>query len=159
MNDTLKRMLGAKDGEIDTARVVAVKAREQYEAIAATRKKRHDASSVVRRISGLRARHPELAKFKPKGPAKGSVEVGVGNVVGMSSRLLWKAFSGNGSADEESVAAAGLNVHFYNYLIERAADAQFVMIENQDLPFPLPDVLREHMFAGEHGNGGRRGLY
>ena len=58
MNDTLKRMLGAKDGEIDTARVVAVKAREQYEAIAATRKKRHDASSVVRRISGLRARHP-----------------------------------------------------------------------------------------------------
>ncbi|WP_199084531.1 hypothetical protein [Bosea sp. ASV33] len=63
------------------------------------------------------------------------------------------------SADEATVAAAGLNVHFYNYLIKRSNDAQFIVIENQDPPFPLPESVREHVFAGEHGNSGRRGLF
>jgi predicted nucleic acid-binding Zn-ribbon protein len=63
------------------------------------------------------------------------------------------------SADEAAVAAAGLNVHFYNYLIERSEDAQFIIVENQDPPFPLPKGVCEHVFAGEHGTAGRRGLF
>jgi len=58
------------------------------------------------------------------------------------------------SVDEAAVAAAGLNSHFYSYLIERSNDAQFIVIENQDPPFPLPKNVREHVFSGEHGNAG-----
>jgi uncharacterized protein YoxC len=63
------------------------------------------------------------------------------------------------SVDEVTVAAAGLNSRFYSYLIERSDDAQFIVIENQDPPFPLPKNVREHIFSGEHGNAGRRGLF
>ncbi|MFI0848735.1 hypothetical protein [Mesorhizobium sp. IMUNJ 23232] len=233
---SLSGEIETKDEEIGAAREAAVNAREQYEAIDAARKKLHDAMSVERRIRGLRVRQAELAKFKPKGVAKGSVAVGVGTVVGDelaaavegifrrwqypgNPRITFhepthdillngKQRNANGkgvrallnaafkiavmdvcrkrelphpgivvldspllsyrdplkskhkelSADEATVAAAGLNVHFYNYLIARS-DAQFVIIENQDPPFPLPDGVLEHVFAGEHGNAGRRGLF
>jgi hypothetical protein len=234
---SLSADIEAKDREIETAREAAVGTREQYEAIDAARKRLHDAMSVERRIGSLRSRHAELSKFKPKGPARGSVEVGVGTVVGDELAaaveavfrkwrypgeprvtfhekthdilLNGKQRNANGkgvrallnaafkigvmdvcrkrglphpgivvldspllsyrdplkskhkalAADEETVAAAGLNVHFYNYLIERSGDAQFIVIENQDPPFALPQGVREHVFAGEHGNAGRRGLF
>jgi hypothetical protein len=63
------------------------------------------------------------------------------------------------SADEKEVAAAGLKVHFYDYLIRKADEAQFIIVENQDPPYALPDTVREHIFAGEHGTGPRRGLF
>lgn len=63
------------------------------------------------------------------------------------------------SADEKEVASAGLKVHFYDYLIKRADEAQFIIIENQDPPYELPPDTREHVFAGEHGTGPRRGLF
>ncbi|MER9863004.1 hypothetical protein [Mesorhizobium sp. M0185] len=226
-----------KDEQIETAREAAVKTRDQYEGIDVARKKLHDATSVERRISGLRVRQAELLKFKTKGVAKGSVAVGVGTVVGDELAaavedifrkwkypgdpritfheqthdilLNGKQRNANGkgvrallnaafkigvmdvcrkrelphpgilvldspllsyrdplkskhkelSSDEATVAAAGLNVHFYNYLIERCDEAQFIIIENQDPPFPLPDGVLEHVFAGEHGNAGKRGLF
>ncbi len=63
------------------------------------------------------------------------------------------------SADEEELETANLKFHFYNDLIRRSTEAQFIILENQDPPFTLPEGVREHRFAGEHGTEGRRGLF
>ncbi|TBY68947.1 hypothetical protein E0H51_31555 [Rhizobium leguminosarum bv. viciae] len=63
------------------------------------------------------------------------------------------------SEDEEILVATDLKVHFYNYLIERSNDAQFLIMENQDPPFALPSGVREHIFAGQHATDGRKGLF
>ncbi|CAN7445803.1 hypothetical protein LJR255_002876 [Pararhizobium sp. LjRoot255] len=57
------------------------------------------------------------------------------------------------------MGAANLKVYFYNDLIARSGDAQFIIVENQDPPFDLPDSVREHIFAGEHATEGRKGLF
>lgn len=63
------------------------------------------------------------------------------------------------SEEEKTVVAAGLKSHFYDYLIKRSGEAQFIVIENQDPPYALPDSVREYVFTGEHASEGRKGLF
>ena len=65
---------------------------------------------------------------------------------------------GDLSADERAVTQTGLNEHFYRFLLDRGAGAQFVIVENDAPPIDLGPTAKVTRFVGTQGEGGRRGL-
>ena len=59
--------------------------------------------------------------------------------------------------DEEVVKASGLKDHFYAYLAANAADAQYIVIEN-DPPTAMAGAITQIVFAGVNSRGDRAGL-
>jgi hypothetical protein len=65
---------------------------------------------------------------------------------------------GSLSDDEARVKATGLKEHFYRFLLDKAEDSQFIIVENDAPPFDLGAKAKVTIFSGPQGAAGRRGL-
>ncbi|CAO4164030.1 hypothetical protein [Methylorubrum populi] len=85
-------------------------------------------------------------------------------IIGLDSPLLsfrdaHTSRHGALDADERAVSETGLNRHFYDYLLRTAGDVQYVIIENDRPPIDLGPGARITAFAGEFGEGDRKGFF
>jgi hypothetical protein len=63
------------------------------------------------------------------------------------------------SEDEEELKRSGVKDGFYEYLLQHAVRAQFIVIENDPPPFDVEDRANVIVFAGRGGEGVREGLF
>ncbi len=84
-------------------------------------------------------------------------------IVALDSPLLsyrdpHKSRHGELSDDEVAVKNANLNTYFYEDLVKRAKNGQFIIVENDPPPTDLPKDCRVTTFTGPFADDGRRGF-
>lgn len=77
----------------------------------------------------------------------------------LSYRDSIKSRHGALSDDEKEITRTGLNEHFYRFLLEKSADAQFIVIENYAPPIDLGPSSKVVAFVGAEGDGDRKGFF
>jgi hypothetical protein len=77
----------------------------------------------------------------------------------LSYREPLKSRHGPLSDDEKTIKASGVKEHFFAYLKDNTALAQFIVIENDPPPLNVESYAKIHAFVGDEGDEGRKGFF
>lgn len=77
----------------------------------------------------------------------------------LSYREPMKSRHGALSDDEKAVKASGVKAHFFAYLKDKSASAQFIIIENDPPPPEVASYAKIYAFVGNEGEEGRKGFF